>query len=304
MSNVIALVWDFDKTLIPAYMQEPLFKRYGVSGEKFWRDCNQRIKDIAARGLSVNEETYYLNCVLAYARKGHPFYGLNNDILKALGQELTFYEGVLDFFKLITQLNEEPLYRDNDIKFENYIVSTGFKKMIEGSALAPYVKKIWGAEFLDTVDNEGIARLDEVAYSLDNTTKTRALFEISKGVGIVTGNIDVNTKMPPERRRVQFKNMIYIADGPSDVPAFSVMNQFGGSTLAVFPKGDKIAFKHIECLRKDNRVQMLAEADYRPEATASMWIMNRIDELVEEILNTNRAKLNALGPGTPRHLSS
>ena len=304
MSTVIALIWDFDKTLIPSYMQEPLFKRYGVTSEAFWSECNARIREIAQSGLSVNEETYYLNHVLAYARPDRPFYGLNNAILKELGQELVFYNGVLDFFKQITQLNEVPLYRDNDIKFENYIVSTGFKKMIEGSALAPYVKKIWGAEFLDTVNEQGQAHLHEVAYSLDNTTKTRALFEISKGVGIVKGNIDVNTKMPAEQRRVQFKHCIYIADGPSDVPAFSVINQYGGSTLAVFPKGDKVAFKHIECLRKDNRVQMLAEADYRPESTASMWIMNRIDELVEDIINTNRSKLNALGPGTPKHLSN
>ena len=29
--NIIALVWDCDKTLISSYMQEPLFRRYGVA---------------------------------------------------------------------------------------------------------------------------------------------------------------------------------------------------------------------------------------------------------------------------------
>ena len=28
MANIIALVWDFDKTLIEGYMQDPIFKKY------------------------------------------------------------------------------------------------------------------------------------------------------------------------------------------------------------------------------------------------------------------------------------
>ena len=28
--NIIACIWDFDKTLIPGYMQAPLFRRYGI----------------------------------------------------------------------------------------------------------------------------------------------------------------------------------------------------------------------------------------------------------------------------------
>jgi hypothetical protein len=70
--------------------------------------------------------------------------------------------------------------------------------------------------------------------------------------------IDVNASLAPEDRRVTFQNMIYIADGPSDVPAFSIVNHYGGRTLAVynprwvinlfrstvFKKG--IAFKELE----------------------------------------------------------
>jgi hypothetical protein len=34
--NVIALIWDFDKTLTHGYMQEPLFAEFGVDGKTFW----------------------------------------------------------------------------------------------------------------------------------------------------------------------------------------------------------------------------------------------------------------------------
>ena len=30
MANVVAVIWDFDKTLIDGYMQTPLFKYYNV----------------------------------------------------------------------------------------------------------------------------------------------------------------------------------------------------------------------------------------------------------------------------------
>ena len=34
--RIIACIWDFDKTLIPDYMQSPLFRRYQVDEKLFW----------------------------------------------------------------------------------------------------------------------------------------------------------------------------------------------------------------------------------------------------------------------------
>ena len=38
MSNVIAVIWDFDKTLIDGYMETPIFKEYGVDERSFWAE--------------------------------------------------------------------------------------------------------------------------------------------------------------------------------------------------------------------------------------------------------------------------
>ena len=302
MSDVIATVWDFDKTLVPGYMQDPLFEHGNIKADDFWDKTNQRIKALRDAGLEVNPDTYYQNELIREARKGKPLDGLNNKLLKDLGSKLKFFEGATSLFQEIVELNDNETNKAYGIRFENYIVSTGLKRMIEGSAIAPFVKKVWGAELIDEPCEDGVTRIVEIGYSLDNSTKTRALFEINKGVGIEEGStIDVNTKIPHEARRVQFCNMIYVADGPSDVPAFSVLLQKGGSTMAVYPKGDEKAFRQVDKLRRDGRVQMVAEADYTKGSSAYLWVMECLHRQAKEIIERKKAAFR-LPAGTPSHL--
>jgi len=143
----------------------------------------------------------------------------------------------------------------------------------------------------------------EVGYTIDNTSKTRALFEINKGVGKHKGiDINVNSRVKEEMRRVPFKNMIYIADGPSDIPAFSLVNKNGGATFAIYPKRELQAFQQVEKMRKDGRINMYAEADYTEGTTAHMWITNKINEFAERIREDEREKLTDSISGIPKHI--
>ena len=85
--------------------------------------------------------------------------------------------------------------------------------------------------------------------------------------------------------------MVYVADGPSDIPAFSVMNQNGGTTFAVYPRGDMRAMRQVEQMRKDGRIHMLTEADYSEKSTAHMWLCNKIEEFAERIREEAHSKL-------------
>lgn len=304
MANVIAVIWDFDKTLIRGYMQTPIFKKYKIDESAFWREVN-RLPDYykQEQGVQVNKDTVYLNHLIKYVKDGK-LKGLSNKSLKEFGHEQDFYPGVVELIRNMQKHLEDSAegknYSEYNIRVENYIVSTGIKKVIEGTELSSYVAGIWGCELIDS-KVDGNDEISEVGYTIDNTTKTRALFEINKGIP-QNPDIDVNAKMSEQSRRVKFKHMIYIADGPSDVPAFSVINKFGGATFAVYPKGDERAFKQVEKLREDGRINMYAEADYTEGTTAYMWITNKVREFADQIYNEERNKLEESVSVAPKHI--
>lgn len=316
--NIIAMVWDCDKTLISSYMQEPLFAYYGVDGAKFWGEVNALKAAYAKQGISVNSDTCYLNHILTYVKAGL-FKGLNNKLLREFGKSLKFYAGLPEFFGNVKKLIEDDSkYKAFDIRLEHYVVSTGFAETIRGSAIAPFVDGIFGCEFIENVLQPGFlegsqdsarnilepsdAEISQVACALDNTSKTRYLFEINKGSNKYPETIDVNSSIARASRRVPFENMVYIADGPSDVPAFSILNYNGGSTFAVYPKGDVKGMRQVDALRRDGRVQMYGEADYSDATTSWLWLTEKARAIADKIVATKQAAIKNSAGAPPTHL--
>lgn len=301
MANIIAVIWDCDKTLVDGYMQDPIFEEYNMNSSDFWKKVNAKTDGFADRGIRVNKDTYYLNYFIECAHNG-TFKGLGNAKLKEYGKKQKFYKGIPEIFeKTKNMFKEDKSYAEYGIQVEHYIVSTGFAEVIRGSTLMPFVDGVWGCELLEAPDTDGNPVISEIVYTIDNTTKTRALFEINKGIGKID-DIDVNSKISQENRRVHFENMIYIADGPSDIPAFSVVKKNGGATFAIYPKGDSTAMKQVERMREDGRVDMYAEADYSDGTTAYMWITNKIQSIADRIRESEKEKIKNAASDVPRHL--
>lgn len=315
LQNTIAIIWDFDKTLIPGYMQEPIFKHFGVNEKKFWDEVNTLPAYYRERGIEhINEDSIYLNHLLSYVRH-EVFKGLNNEKLRELGALLHFYPGLPEFFDRTRQfVRNHPQFARHDIEVEHYVVSTGLRQMVLGSKIASHIDGVWACEFAEDVPGPGYLDVDnpqmfetdtvisEVAYVIDNTSKTRAIFEINKGVNKADG-INVNSKIPDSERRVPFKNMIYIADGPSDVPVFSVVKQFGGNTFAVYKKGNMKEFGQVNNLQKQNRVDSFGEADYQPGSQTSMWIHHCVEEIAGRIVRDRELALSEKVGRPPSHLT-
>ena len=230
--NIIACVWDFDKTLIPGYMQSPLFEHYSIDEQKFWKEVNELPALYSKRGLTVSSDTIYLNHLLSYVKNG-PLRGLTNQKLLELGSELEFCVGLPTLFQKLMEVSQDEEFKSYDFKVEHYIISTGLAQMIRGSKIYSLVEDVFACEFIESPvppnfmnQSELSLPLDpeisQVGMTVDNTTKTRFIFEINKGSN-KNSAIDVNTSIPHQDRRVPIDQMIYVADGPSDVPVFAVV---------------------------------------------------------------------------------
>jgi hypothetical protein len=312
--TIVAVIWDFDKTLIPGYMQEPLFRRFDIDANTFWDEVNAMPEFYRRNGLElISKDTLYLNHILTYVRHDK-LPGLNNAMLRDLGSEIEFYPGLPDFFdRLRRRVAEDDTFARHEISVEHYIVSTGLRQMILGSAIKPFIDGVWACEFVETVplpgfrsgEQQSLLEKEEtmldIGYVIDNTTKTRAVFEINKGTNKLD-QITVNSKLAPEDRRIPFQNMIYVADGPSDVPVFSILNQYGGKTFAVYKPGSRAEFLQVRSLLEQGRVQAYGEADYESGSATDMWITTSIEEIARRIVHDREETLGDRVGTPPAHI--
>src|SRR5204863_10106214 len=89
--NTIAIVYDYDQTLSPSYMQdETVFPAFGINSESFWHRCSDLVRD-----QGYDNELAYMKVLLDTLGMDRP----TNADLKSLGQKLNFYKGIPEMFK-------------------------------------------------------------------------------------------------------------------------------------------------------------------------------------------------------------
>ncbi len=149
--TVIAFVWDFDKTLIPSNMQDPIFDAYGVDPDDFWNEVEGLVDYYERNGVIIQRDTAYLGHLLTYVREG-VFENLSNAKLRELGEDLVPVPGMPEFMETTRQhIGEIPEFANEGITVEHYIVSTGLREIIEGSVFGPVVDGIWANTFIEDV---------------------------------------------------------------------------------------------------------------------------------------------------------
>ncbi len=287
--TTIAIVYDYDQTLSPTYMQDDvLFPAYGIDPAPFWRKCQTLVKE-----EGWESELAYLKTLLDYLDMDRP----TNEDLQRLGAKLTFYDGLPEMFTEMEALLNSA-HQAIGIKIEHYIVSSGIKTLIEGSRLRPYIKEIFGCEF--ATDSAG--RITFPKRVISHTQKTQYLFRINKG--LLDLSQDVNDHMPQELRPIPFPNMIYLGDGPTDVPCFTIMKQYGGHGIAVYNNRDASRTSFRKCYQlaaHAGRIKHIAPSDFRPASHLRLILEEMVKEIADRILRARHEEIEEGRVSAPGH---
>lgn len=266
---VVAICYDFDKTLSPDDMQAQGFiQSVGYDIEEFWKKSNG-----LASTNDMDQNLAYMYLMKTEAEGVHVF---NKKTLSEYGSKVKLFPGVKEWFERIREYGKE-----HGVIVEHYIISSGLKEMIEGTEVASSFEKIYASSFY--FNDRGIAEWP--AQVVNYTNKTQFLFRIEKGI-LDVNDSRVNDYFAPEDLRIPFRNMIYIGDSDTDVPCMKLVNSYGGHSIGVYNPDTKDKQKVYRMI-KDNRIKYFAPADYSEGNELDLLVKNIIDrtaanEILEE----------------------
>ncbi len=271
----MAICYDFDKTLSPDDMQSfTLIPSFGVEKEKFWAESDQ-----LARENLMDKNLAWMRQLIRYSE----FTGrsIKREYFREVGAQVPLYNGVESWFERMNQIAAEK-----GIELEHYIISSGLKETIEGSAISKYFKRIYASTYLYSTDGTAIWPAQAVNY----TNKTQFIFRIAKGL-FEEYDERVNDIMPDEELYIPYGNIVYIGDSATDIPCMRLVKSRGGYSIGVFDpeKGDR---SRVYQLYNDGRINLFAPADYSENSDISKFMAQIMDDIAaKEHLKTEQMLL-------------
>ena len=275
---IIAVMYDFDKTLCTKDMQDYGFiPDLDMQPSEFW----QRANDFGSAAEMDGVLAYLYTMIEECRRKG---ISLTREKLIGNGRGIELFPGVPEWFERINLYGAAQ-----GVQVEHYVISSGLKEIIEGSGIADKFTKIFACEFC--YDENGAAIWPKAAVNYTN--KTQFVYRINKGVPDISNDIDLNRSMPEDDKRVPFTNMIYIGDGLSDVPCMKMMKAYGGTAIAVYQDNNK---GKVEELLLRDRVDFIFPADYSENSRLNHTVHNLIKKIAiaDELTKENARQLKAI----------
>jgi hypothetical protein len=268
------MICDCDETLAPDTTGF-LLDYNGLSQKLFWENISKMVSQ------GWDPPLAYMNEIVELMKSGHIEQD-TNEKLSSLGEHIVPYKGVPEFIpELKSMIKQNKDFVKAGISLECYIISSGIEDLIKGSVLAKYFDDIFAGRF--STDMHGT--ITGIKSSVTFTEKTKFLYAINKGVS----GIDlrkkpylVNNAVKRIDRRIPFEHMIYLGDGPSDIPCFSAIRGYGGNCVGIVGKDS--AVKGYELARGKRTTVGPYSRDYRKGSDLRMMLETIINKVGYQIV--------------------
>jgi phosphoserine phosphatase len=273
MHETIAIVFDFDDTLAPDSTSGYLRQAGLTDLAAFWKQEVAALTD-----ADWDPVPAYLYKMIEASKTGR-IPTVTQQSLIDWGRRLPLHEGVAETFARLRVTAREANPRAT---LEFYLISSGIGDILRHTPIAHEFTDIWASEFAYGVDG-GIEFPRKIVSFTD---KTRYLFHIQKGLigQRARGRpFDVNQKRKPEQIRIPIDHMIFVGDGYTDIPCFSLVKKDGGVSIAVFDKTHVEKWANAYQFVHDGRVSNLLSANYAEQSDLSIFLGMAVKKLATDI---------------------
>ncbi|TVR46162.1 MAG: haloacid dehalogenase-like hydrolase, partial [Planctomycetota bacterium] len=89
------------------------------------------------------------------------------------------------------------------------------------------------------------------------------------------------------------------ADGPSDIPVFSLVRQNGGHCCAVYDPAVRESYGKAIKLQNQGRVEHHAPADYQENSPLWLWLCATLHDMIDGMQEQAQARLKQAVGRTP-----
>jgi len=273
MHETIAVVFDFDDTLAPDSTSGYLREAGIVDLASFWKGEVASLTDDDWDPVPA----YLYKMIEASKSSRIPL--VTKSGLMDWGSRLPLHEGVPGIFSHLRSVAKEANPRAS---LEFYLISSGIGDILRQTAIAKEFTDIWASEFAYGLDGG----IDFPKKIVSFTDKTRYLFHIQKGlIGPQSRGkpFDVNKKLKAEQIRVPIRHMIFVGDGYTDIPCFSLVKKDGGVSIAVFDKNHAEKWGSAYQFVHDGRVSNLLSANYSDQSDLTIFLGMAVRKLAADI---------------------
>ena len=263
VNGKLALVYDFDGTLIDGEMFDPLLADLGLDAEAFWDESNR-----FAQQHRMDRICCYMLLLLREAARRER--KLTRDVMRDVGRGLEMRAGLADepgWFDAV-----DAACAEHGLEPEHYVVTSGLAEIVEASPVRERFKKVFGSRY--HYDEDGAAAWP--AQMVNYTTKTQYLFRISKGALDESDEQAPNRYMDAADRPVPFGRMVFIGDGLTDIPCFSLVKKHQGTAVAVRYAKTEDAMQRLEQLLADGRVDLVSMTAHFEEGGKLLESIRRV----------------------------